>query len=362
MKKKAFIKNNGSAGTPTPTPADMHFQVNTGLGDGDGTFQIPISKLAASEVDCTIYWGDGTSDTAVFSGTAVTTGTFFHDYGTTGVFDILIVGTFSRCWAFNNGGDKLKITKVYQFSNQDIGNGNTGLGLMEGCSNLSLSECVDGLQHPLATVVNWFQNCSSITDIPNLELWSTGNWGDSWGINTFFSGCTNLDTDMSGWDFTGVTNSKNHTNFMNGVVLSSANHDSLLHSMARQLLNSNCYIGIGSGAGSCHLISEKVANSGAAFTLVDNDATFITDGVEPNDVVHKNTLYCTKIVSVDSETQLTLASDRFSGGETYSIVRGAAPLDKAYICDTFNWRLIDGKYNNNLDLATATNQRDNWVL
>jgi hypothetical protein len=57
-----------------------------------------------------------------------------------------------------------------------------------------------------------------------------------------------------------------------------------------------------------------------ADSLVDSLATFSTDGVTAGDYVYNTTdNTSTRVISVDSETQLTLLDDIFVSGETYEI-------------------------------------------
>lgn len=63
-------------------------------------------------------------------------------------------------------------------------------------------------------------------------------------------------------------------------------------------------------------------DSTATDQLVNSTASFVTDGIEAGDTVINTTDYTTTtVVSIDSETQLTLTDDTFVSGESYSINR-----------------------------------------
>lgn len=67
-------------------------------------------------------------------------------------------------------------------------------------------------------------------------------------------------------------------------------------------------------------ISTGTNTSAVAFKLIDSAATFITKNVYPGDVVHNDTTELSAtVVTVDSETQLTLNADIFlAAGNTYT--------------------------------------------
>lgn len=98
-------------------------------------------------------------------------------------------------------------------------------------------------------------------------------------------------------------------------------------------------------------IADKLIDSGAMFQvngtitstladkLVDSGATFSTDGVTAGDFVYNTTKNTSaRVVSVDSETQLTITSDIFVSGEGYEvgvrvgdIVYNTTDSTKAYV-------------------------------
>jgi len=68
-------------------------------------------------------------------------------------------------------------------------------------------------------------------------------------------------------------------------------------------------------------VSDGTATMTKANKLVDSNASFETDGVAVNDYISNDTdATNTTVVSVDSETQLTIASDIFTNGEDYTII------------------------------------------
>src|SRR5690606_6074646 len=213
---------------------------NTSTGStASDTFKLPLVwSFSQSDIDCTIDWGDGAEDTYLVNDSNYTTelSQLQHTYTTEGIYQITVKGTLHLVWSFANSRDKLKMLSVEQWGSNDIGNPSTAAGLMYGCANLSLSATVDGLYHAAGVVIEWYRGCTGLTSINNLHLWSSGNWGASWGINSMFRDCVNLDEDFSVWDFTGVESTRSMNAFMFNVTLSIANYNSTLISMAGRAL------------------------------------------------------------------------------------------------------------------------------
>lgn len=103
-------------------------------GSASDTMIIPTISSGHGGYDCTVDWGDGTTDT--YTGTNPT---ISHTYAAGGEKTIKISGTFPRIY-FNNTGDKAKLLSVLNW-------GNYGLGVADqqrafrGCvNNTSIAE------------------------------------------------------------------------------------------------------------------------------------------------------------------------------------------------------------------------------
>ena len=110
----------------TVTKVNKHAGFDTGIDTGTNTsfvapifLEIPFITTWETKADgesitipttgtgysYTVNWGDGTSDTTIYTGNAT------HPYATIGEYDVKITGTFPRIY-FNNGGDKAKIIAI----------------------------------------------------------------------------------------------------------------------------------------------------------------------------------------------------------------------------------------------------------
>jgi hypothetical protein len=75
-----------------------------------------------------------------------------------------------------------------------------------------------------------------------------------------------------------------------------------------------------SGAAWGEIWSSGITNSVATNKLIDNGATFQTDGVQIGSVIRNTTDFTyTYVTVIDSETTLSIANDIFASGEIYSV-------------------------------------------
>jgi surface protein len=114
--------------------------------------------------DFIVNWGDGTEES--FSGD-----TLSHTYAVAGTYDVTILGGIGA-WAFDDAGDKLKITNVIEWGDFVLRK-----DAFRGCTNLN----------------------TTASDAPTLVS----------NIDRAFSGCTSLTTlDVSGWNTANVVSMK----------------------------------------------------------------------------------------------------------------------------------------------------------
>ena len=150
--------------------------------DGD-TIILPL----AGTVNCTVNWGDGTSDIYTSAGNCS------HTYTTSGAKTVSITGTMTQF-----RGDitsQPKLTSVISF-------GTTGLTRVSfaGASNLTI---VPNSIPPTVTNVSYmFKNCTNFNSSA-VSIWNTSNITD---MSYMFRDAENFNQDITGWDTSSVTN------------------------------------------------------------------------------------------------------------------------------------------------------------
>ena len=298
---------------------------NSGTSN-DNQFTLPLTT--STDLDITVEWGDGNSDSISDHTASEVT----HTYASAGEYTIKINGTL-RGFKFDNGGDKLKIKDVsnwgvIQFDVDSI---------FRGCRNLTCSatDVVTAIAGNISKVFfdcrnfngaigNWdvsnvtnvesmLQNCQNFNqdlsqwDVSNITRFSKlfrsmsfnqdisgwdvssaldmplmfnnnpqfnqdiSGWDVSGVINmqSMFSGATAFDQNIGSWDIANVTN---FNNFMLGITLSTANYDALLIGWEAQNVQDDITINFG----------NSQYSSGAAATarqaLIDDHNWNITDG------------------------------------------------------------------------------------
>lgn len=143
---------------------------------GDATARTITLPLANSGIfNCTVDWGDGSEKSII---TAYNDADRIHTYASDGTYEVEIIGQCPS-WSFNNGGDKLKITKIIHWGDNTKFSGfSYWFNGFWGCSNIKN----DGTFYtpPWAT---------SIPDYAFNNCRMTGNLvvtaGTSIGINSF---------------------------------------------------------------------------------------------------------------------------------------------------------------------------------
>ena len=193
------------------------FQVDTSLGDGLAEYRLPFSNQGGFTYNCTVFWGDGTSDTI----TSYLDPAVDHTYSTGGVYDIKIVGVIGNFQNADGGvnADRAKIADVLSWGTNFNGtfNGCTGLTILgasdlpnffavqffNGCSNLT-----SGFANwsPTGSISQFFNNCSSFTGA-DLPSWNTSAATD---LSSMFNNTNSaFNPDITGWDTSNVTSFAN---------------------------------------------------------------------------------------------------------------------------------------------------------
>lgn len=132
------------------------------------------------EVDCTVDWGDGQTETIVASISGLSTGNPTHVYAAAGVYRVAVQGTVKALSAlYLNDAMRPRLKAVESW-------GNTGLESMEyalyGCADLVTiaSPAMEGSFNKVTTFSKAFNGCDALGEIPA----------------DFFAGCTAA-TDLS---------------------------------------------------------------------------------------------------------------------------------------------------------------------
>jgi surface protein len=180
-------------------------------------FKLPLTT--STGLNCTVDWGDGTSDTITSHTAAETT----HTYTIAGIYTIRITGLLPG-WRFGNSGDRLKFLNVNKWGILNI----TTNAAFWGCSNFN-STAIDA---PLITTTsfdsmfgacttfngsinNW--NVFSVTNMSfafseafsfnqNLNQWNVSNVTTMLGM---FQICRSFNQDIGSWNTSNVTTMAN---------------------------------------------------------------------------------------------------------------------------------------------------------
>lgn len=264
------------------------FSVKTDNAGTSTSTQFTVPTVSGGTYDCTVYWGDGSTESITTWDDAGWT----HEYGVAGTYVIKIIGTFIQ-WRFNNGGDDTKMISISQWGNFDLA-GISG-GAFFGCSNMTNITALDIPKFLSTSTANEltgiFYNCNALTNISNVELWECTTTGLRTNMflncnnfnqdisNLISSNVTNItnmirntamDQDLSSSDFSGVTSA---ISFADGTTMSTANYDALLNSLDSQSLNNSVSIGFGSAT------YTGLSDAGVAHTKLVNELSWtITDG------------------------------------------------------------------------------------
>jgi hypothetical protein len=208
----------------------------------------------------TIDWGDGgATDTLSYANRQ-------HTYTSAGTYTITISGDTLQGWAFENGGDKLKIT--------DVSNWGTifefdRTRMFQGCANMDVSA----------------------TDIPTISTTAMTSQFYQTGITT---------PDWSGWDMTGVTDyqfcfqlsSSFNGNVANWVTSSTTNIKKMFASCTAFNTSLSTWVtssltNVEQAFQNCDSFNSSVANwtlNGTWFRPFDNCDVFTGIGVDTWDV------------------------------------------------------------------------------
>jgi surface protein len=173
-------------------PNNLVLVFDTSLEPANNTISVPLNGT----VNCTIDWGDGTSESHT------TTGFKTHTYANPGVYVVQISGTMTTL-SYGTGAsttnNRAKLVRCLSF-------GNVGLTILER----AFQNCVNFIQCPrsLPTTSNvtnllaMFSGCSQFNDA-RVTQWDTSSVTN---MSQMFNGCTAFNQDIGGWNTSSVTN------------------------------------------------------------------------------------------------------------------------------------------------------------
>lgn len=194
------LKNRVSADDKFWTGNAFAFTVKTDNAgtSNDDQFSIPFS---AKTLNCTIYWGDGTTST--FSTSDGTQTSVTHTYSSAGEYNIYVLESATKGFGkirFNNGGDKLKMINIANWGIFDFEISNTFMG----CSNMTCT-ATDAPVYAADNnhLVGAFRGCTNFNG-------AIGNWDISncTSLERVFNNCTNFNQDLNSWNVSNVQNMK----------------------------------------------------------------------------------------------------------------------------------------------------------
>ena len=249
----SFLRGTGGislAIAPATTPNPFSFRVRTNLAGSSNDDQFRLPLIAASNINATVNWGDGTSDNITSYNQSETT----HTYSSQDTYDITIEGVIDG-WQFSDatvGGDRAKIQLIEKYGTLDISTNGTFANCTNlnttatdaptisstdllvtfiGCASLTTPDFSGWDVSNVTSFDQMFRNCTSLTEagINSIAGWDVGSGQD---FSTMLRGVPNIGSlDLSGWD---ISSALDLTSFISAGNLSTANYDALLISWAAQ--------------------------------------------------------------------------------------------------------------------------------
>jgi len=179
----------------------------TSYGSSNST-SITLPLESEGVYNFTVDWGDGNVETV----TAWDSVNKTHTYGSEGVYTINITGTIVG-FRFNDGGDKKKITNIFDWGDLNVGNNGD---YFYGCSNLN-SIATDNLNLTGTTDMSYmFFSATSFNG--NISNWNTSSVTNMYEM---FYSASSFNQDIGDWDVSSVTDMEgtfNHATSFNGNI------------------------------------------------------------------------------------------------------------------------------------------------
>ena len=327
---------------------DQYFTTEWETENAGSATKTIVIPTAGAGYNCLIDWGDGNKE--IVTGTP---GNITHVYATAGTKTVKIRGAFPRI-GFNNGGDKLKITKIV---NWGTGAWSSMQNAFYGCANLTGTYTDIPDTSAVTNMTYMFIDClvfnsavgfdtSQVTDMEAMFFGCSAfnqpvpfDTSSVTNMRFMFLSCLVFNQSLAAWDIQLVTNM---TDMFNGAnALSTANYDALLISWGAQAVQNNVNFHAGDATYTQDSVDSGTTDGAAANKLIQSGQNFDVT-VTIGDVVHNTTDDTYAIVTnIDSPTQLAISVDIMANGENFVIQNGAAAKARAHLVITHTWTITD---------------------
>jgi surface protein len=175
----------------TFNPNNLVLVYNTSYEPANNTISVPLNGT----VNCTIDWGDGTSEPHT------TTGFKTHTYANPGVYVVQISGTMTQLdygTGASSTSNKLKLVRCLSFGNVGLTNLTNAF-----CNCVNLTHCPNALPttSSVTNLQNCFQGCFLFND-PQIIGWNTSSVTNMAGM---FQNATAFNQRINSWNTSSVT-------------------------------------------------------------------------------------------------------------------------------------------------------------
>ena len=190
------IKRYAAKSRATPKPPVFTCKWDTTqAGSSNDTVVLPL--VSNGSYNFQVDWGDGTRETI----TAWNQSEKTHQYASTGIYEVRIIGGISG-WYFGNGGDDDKIVEISSWGPLTITN---GYRTFYGCSNLDVT-AIDAPNLATNRSLEMFYDCPKIGNQGNMNFWDTSSFTR---MDNMFLNCSGFNQPIGNWDTSNVTRMNN---------------------------------------------------------------------------------------------------------------------------------------------------------
>jgi hypothetical protein len=283
----------------------FEFSVKTDNAGVSASNQFRMPLTTSTGLDFDVDWGDGSPIENITNHTLA-----IHDYGTAGTYTINVTGSILG-WSFNNGGDRLKMLDVKQWSGLNI---STNAAFF-GCTNLTAS----ATDAPLITstqLISCFRNCSNFNG-------AIGNWDMSnvTRLDVMLFGASLFNQDISTWDVSSVT------------VFSSMFNSAILFNQNIGIWNTSSGTNLSFMFNNADGFDQDISNWD--INQVTNFSNFMTSATGLS-----TTNYDLLLIGWEAQAPTSGLSVNF-GGSQYTLLSAAATA-RASLIATYGWTITDG--------------------
>jgi surface protein len=170
-------------------PLPFEFSVKTDNAGVSTSTQFRMPLITSTGLNMRVDWGDGNIEIITNHTLAI------HTYASAGTYIISVTGSILG-WSFANGGDRLKMLNVFQWSGLNI----STVRAFDSCSNLTAS----ATDKPLITstsLLKCFESCLLFNG--EMSSWDVSNVTD---MGDMFRNASSFNQNIGAWDVSKVTN------------------------------------------------------------------------------------------------------------------------------------------------------------